>query len=79
MANHLISSSYLHDVEVIHSDIKSLNFLVNGNKGVKLCDFGMSVRFHDVEIIGGSPSYMSPEHCEFPGLNSTCFAFENNS
>ena len=31
---------------------------MNGSKGVKLCDFGMSVRFHDVEIIGGSPSYM---------------------
>ena len=37
---------------------------MNGSKGVKLCDFGMSVRFHDVEIIGGSPSYMSPEHRE---------------
>jgi len=64
MRDMIESVSYLHDVEIIHSDIKSLNFLVNGSKGVKLCDFGMSVRFHDVEIIGGSPSYMSPEHCE---------------
>ncbi|EJK60121.1 hypothetical protein THAOC_19586 [Thalassiosira oceanica] len=62
MRDMIESVSYLHDVEIIHSDIKSLNFLVNGSKGVKLCDFGMSVRFHDVEIIGGSPSYMSPEH-----------------
>ena len=35
---------YIHKQDVIHCDIKSLNFLIHGGKALKICDFGMSVR-----------------------------------
>lgn len=52
---------YLHEQDIIHCDIKSLNFLV-ATDVCKLADFGMSVRYCEREIVGGSPIYMSPEH-----------------
>jgi serine/threonine protein kinase len=52
---------YVHNQDIIHCDLKSMNFLVHG-KTLKICDFGMSVRKDEREIIGGSPVYMSPEH-----------------
>jgi len=52
---------YIHKEDIIHCDIKSLNFLVH-SQTLKICDFGMSVRNDEREIVGGSPVYMSPEH-----------------
>jgi aurora kinase len=55
--------AYLHQQEIIHCDVKSMNFLVGNNKKqLKLTDFGMAVRNDEREVIGGSPVYMSPEH-----------------
>lgn len=54
---------YTHDQDIIHCDIKSLNFLVNAQgTTLKICDFGMSVPYEERDIVGGSPVYMSPEH-----------------
>jgi serine/threonine protein kinase len=57
---------YLHSQDIIHCDIKSLNFLVNndsnGSHQLKLADFGMAVRGEAREVVGGSCMYMSPEH-----------------
>lgn len=52
---------YVHSQDVIHCDVKSLNFLVHDGR-LKICDFGMSVPKDEREIVGGSPVYMSPEH-----------------
>lgn len=33
---------YLHDCDIIHRDLKSLNLLVNKHFEIKICDFGLS-------------------------------------
>ena len=53
---------YLHKHDIIHCDCKSANFLVHDGDQSKLADFGMAVSNDDRHVIGGSPSYMSPEH-----------------
>jgi aurora kinase len=59
--NAVNAMDYVHNQDIIHCDVKSLNFLVHG-RTLKVCDFGMSVRKDEREIVGGSPVYMSPEH-----------------
>lgn len=65
--------AYLHEVNVVHSDIKPANVLVSTKLNVaKLCDFGlgrlrqhasMSVLSQSVgeSILEGTPPYMAPE------------------
>lgn len=54
---------YLHSKDIIHCDIKTLNFLVTSQgHQLKLADFGMAVRGDEKEVVGGSPVYMAPEH-----------------
>ncbi|KAG7348966.1 serine/threonine protein kinase [Nitzschia inconspicua] len=61
----------VHSQGIIHCDVKSLNLLVthdtaiNGGSStpqLKLADFGMAVRKEDREVVGGSYTYMAPEH-----------------
>jgi len=33
---------YIHSSQVLHRDLKPSNILVNGNCGVKICDFGLA-------------------------------------
>ena len=51
---------YLHEKEVIHSDLKLENILMVGNK-VKICDFGLSSQnsYHYGYV--GTPEFMAPE------------------
>jgi serine/threonine protein kinase len=61
--NMLDAVDHLHGDDVIHCDCKSLNFLLSRDRTtVKLADFGMSVRDTERLIVGGSPTYMAPEH-----------------
>ena len=64
--------AYLHELNVVHSDIKPANVLVSEQNVAKLCDFGlgrlrqhasMSVLSHSVveSILEGTPPYMAPE------------------
>jgi serine/threonine protein kinase len=32
----------MHSANVVHRDIKPGNFLIDGNCGVKICDFGLA-------------------------------------
>ena len=56
---------HLHDNEIMHSDIKPENILLNNKVNVKLADFGYAVHEESVSINPtsgkGTPNYCSPE------------------
>ncbi|KAK7331643.1 hypothetical protein VNO80_28380 [Phaseolus coccineus] len=54
---------YLHDLNVIHRDIKCANILVNATGSVKLADFGLAkvTKLNNVNSVGGSLYWMAPE------------------
>lgn len=54
--------SYLHENDLIHCDVKTANFLIDSDDQVKLADFGMTVKKDEIEVLGGSPVFMAPEH-----------------
>jgi serine/threonine protein kinase len=41
----LCALKYIHSAGVIHRDLKPSNVLLNANCDLKLCDFGLAVRF----------------------------------
>ena len=55
--------SYMHEHNIIHRDLKSLNILLDENKRVRICDFGL-VRIKSFQILTtqiGTPQWMAPE------------------
>ena len=57
--------SYAHKRNVVHRDLTTNNIMWNREKLVKIMDFGLAKVIQDLQseqsIIGGTPSYMSPE------------------
>jgi len=55
--------NYLHENEIVHMDIKLDNIMVDKFRNPKLIDFGFSIMNKDakVQLMCGTPSYMSPE------------------
>ncbi|OMJ79934.1 hypothetical protein SteCoe_19917 [Stentor coeruleus] len=57
--------SYLHDIGLIHRDLKLENILMtseNSDTDFKICDFGMSCDLSNCEnTFCGSPGYIAPE------------------
>ncbi|KZT21083.1 kinase-like protein [Neolentinus lepideus HHB14362 ss-1] len=66
--------TYLHDVDVVHGDLKSNNILINDAGQATLCDFGLSrileTSGFTTKSIGGNCRWMSPELL-FPDEDST--------
>lgn len=53
---------YLHQNNIIHRDIKSLNILLDDNMRPRICDFGISRKIDDSMTKNvGTPQYMAPE------------------
>eukprot|EP00388_Colpodella_angusta_P042451 GDKK01056343.1.p1 GENE.GDKK01056343.1~~GDKK01056343.1.p1 ORF type:complete len:639 (+),score=161.21 GDKK01056343.1:25-1917(+) len=63
----LSALEYVHDMGVVHRDVKAENFLFKNklaNSPVKMIDFGMSARVVDgqkLTEVCGSPHYLAPE------------------
>jgi tRNA A-37 threonylcarbamoyl transferase component Bud32 len=65
---------HLHDVQIVHLDIKPQNLLLTKpfpNGDVKLCDFGISRRISECEIreICGTPDYTAPEVLQYDPIS----------
>eukprot|EP01121_Diplochlamys_sp_Union-15-3_P012068 TRINITY_DN3567_c0_g1_i4.p1 TRINITY_DN3567_c0_g1~~TRINITY_DN3567_c0_g1_i4.p1 ORF type:complete len:388 (-),score=72.42 TRINITY_DN3567_c0_g1_i4:97-1260(-) len=52
---------WLHQTNILHLDLKPANLLVNDNWVVKVADFGISQMRENLDSIGGTLNYMSPE------------------
>lgn len=55
---------YLHSKCIAHRDIKLENVMLDGDRNVKLIDFGFSTQIPNtqkVKLFCGTPSYMAPE------------------
>ena len=72
----------IHNVGMIHGDLKTLNLLVTLEGRVKVADFGLSKVLGAVSIvpgtktITGTPQYMAPEvmHCQPQSLRVDIYA-----
>ena len=56
--------AHIHCRSVVHRDIKLDNILLDFEKGVKICDFGVSKIIKKGEFIKeqcGTPAYLAPE------------------
>lgn len=66
--------NYLHEMKVVHCDLKAANILTTKNGNVKLSDFGVSLNLKAVENIKndaiGTPNWMAPEVIELKGAST---------
>ncbi|XP_028038286.1 serine/threonine-protein kinase Nek8-like [Bombyx mandarina] len=65
----LLGVSYIHNLDIIHRDLKAENILLTGKYGiiVKIGDFGISKMLASAKktsTVIGTPYYLAPELCE---------------
>ena len=67
---------YLHDLEILHGDIRSTNVVVTALMEAKLCDLG-AARLAEVSSLSAgpmSPDYVAPERLKPAGNQNTKMA-----
>uniref|UniRef100_A0A3B0MJJ5 non-specific serine/threonine protein kinase n=1 Tax=Theileria annulata TaxID=5874 RepID=A0A3B0MJJ5_THEAN len=61
----LSALKFLHKRYTLHRDLKTLNILIDSNKNLKICDFGVSKSLNrtcdNASTLIGTPYYFSPE------------------
>lgn len=67
--------NYLHEMKVVHCDLKAANILTTKNGNVKLSDFGVSLNLKAAEDLKkndaiGTPNWMAPEVIELKGAST---------
>ncbi|CAG5039912.1 unnamed protein product [Parnassius apollo] len=65
----LLGVNYIHNLDIIHRDLKAENILLTGKHGVivKIGDFGISKMLASAKktsTVIGTPYYLAPELCE---------------
>lgn len=68
---------YLHEMDVIHRDIKASNILITGDGLVKLADFGIATMGNSSDgdqsdLVEGSPFWMAPEVIQLETPTTAC-------
>lgn len=68
--------NYLHEMKVVHCDLKAANILTTKNGNVKLSDFGVSLNLKAAEDLKkndavGTPNWMAPEVIELKGASTS--------
>lgn len=68
MRDILSGLKYLHQLKIVHRDIKMSNLLVTVDKRIKICDFGLSTRLgannieeKEISCACGTVNYLPPE------------------
>ena len=59
---------YIHDLKILHRDLKTSNMFLTSNGTIKIGDFGISKVLEETaqnaETVVGTPYYLSPEICQ---------------
>lgn len=60
--------TYLHEISIVHRDLKTMNIVLDKELNCKICDFGLTLTLDSthmtVRSLQGSPRYMAPEQFE---------------
>jgi len=60
--------TYLHEISIVHRDLKTMNIVLDKDLNCKICDFGLTLTLEathmTVKSLQGSPRYMAPEQFE---------------